>query len=467
MKRIFAISALVLAAALLCPLLCSSLYVSAAGGSGNMAQIAGIDYDRITQKTYGGKKSYPVELKLGSLTFSGELYGDYGLTYKELNDIIYRTLEDKNLTVERIVTVKNIAARAQKDAALYWGDQVLEGLLSYLTIPFVPVGPGDYYSYKVHGEIEPGVKSAIFSASKASAKEAVRRAANLAGKVGRVGRVASTTAGLPGLGQIVNTAMVGSSWREGSKRFDNYQKLLEDNLALINDFYSTCSQRAADLIEGKDEQNTWKIKFDKRKNYQTYNCTFWGISGNLMSCTLSGELSSADNSITGAYTGTLWLEFAAEDFSPVESNFQKTSGVKSVLSLIYSTGGYQKTADTGGKTTLKCETQGQITFYIEKTEGRVTPNVVGDLAGDKEIEFSFDRHIEWRDESYASLGAHGFTEATATSGSIDSVRMKTFSNVYTDKGGGESRESDETYSQDPGTVFAPLESDPVIIICFS
>ncbi|MBQ6183871.1 MAG: hypothetical protein IJK33_08305 [Clostridia bacterium] len=467
MKRTVMISALVLAAALLCPLLCSSLYVSAAGTSGNMAEIIGIDYDRITQKTYGGKKSYPVELKLGSLTFSGELYGDYGLTYKELNDIIYRTLEEKNLTVERVVTVKNIAARAQTDAALYWGDQVLEGLLSYLTIPFIPVSAGDYYSYKVHGEIEPGVKSAVFSASKASAKEAVRRAANLAGKVGRVGRVASTTAGLPGLGQIVNTAMVGSSWREGSNRFENYQKLLEDNLALINDFYSTCSQRAAKLVEDKDVQNKWKIKFDKNRNYRTYNCTFWGISGNLMSCTLSGELSSADNSMTGAYTGTLWLEFAAEDFSPVETNIEKTTGLKSVIGLIYSTGGYKKTADTGGRTTLKCESQGQLTFYIEKTEGTVKPNVVGTLSGDKETEFSFDRHLEWRDETYASLGAHGFTEADVTSGSIDSVNMKTSSIAYGDKGGGESTKTDNDYRQDPGTVLAPLEKDPVIIIYFS
>ncbi|MBS7263325.1 MAG: hypothetical protein KIG36_06935 [Eubacteriales bacterium] len=327
---------------------------------------------------------------------------------------------------------------------------------------------GDYYSYKVHGEIEPSVKSAIFGASKKTASSAISRAARLSGKVGRVGRVASTVAGLPGLGQIVNTVMVGSSWKEGSKRFDQYQKLLEENLALINDFYSTCSQRAAKLIEDKDEQNTWKIKFDKRRNYRTYNCTFWGISGNLMSCTLSGELKSADNSITGSYTGTLWLELAAEDFSPLESNVENTTGLKPVMSLLYSTGGYQKTSDTGGKTVLRCESQGQLTFYINGTESTIKPNVVGSLDNDKEITFSFDRHLEWRDETHAALGAHGFTEATVTSSDVDSAHMKTFSEVYSDKtAGGDSRKSDETYPQDRGSVFAPIESDPVITIRFS
>lgn len=145
--------------------------------------IVGIDYNRITQKTYGGKKSFSVDLKLGDVSFSGELYGDYGLTYEELNDIIYKTLADNNLTVDRIVLVGKIASQVGTDAAKYWGDQVIEGLLSYLPLPTAEgLGSvGDAYTLAVHGDPEPGPKSSIFNASKASASEAISRAAKLGG----------------------------------------------------------------------------------------------------------------------------------------------------------------------------------------------------------------------------------------------------------------------------------------------
>ena len=57
-----------------------------------MAEIPGIDYNRITQKAGGGYKSYPVELHMGDLTFFGELHGELGLSYEELNQIIRDTL---------------------------------------------------------------------------------------------------------------------------------------------------------------------------------------------------------------------------------------------------------------------------------------------------------------------------------------------------------------------------------------
>ena len=469
MRRLRTVISLILALAFICSTLLFAIPVSTAEYvPKNMSEIVGIDYNRITQKTYGGKKSFPVELKLGDVSFSGELYGDYGLTYEELNDIIYKTLADKNLTVDRIVLVGKIASQVGTDAAKYWGDQVIEGLLSYLPLPTAEgLGSvGDAYALAVHGDLEPGLKSSIFNASKASASEAISRAAKLGGKVGRVGSAAAKVAAVPLLGEIVNTAMVAVSWSSGSDRFKKYQELLEKNLAVINDFYSTCSQRAVKLVEDKDEQNIWKIKFDKRKNYRTYNCTFWSIQGNVMSCTLSGELVSQDNSLTGSYTGTLWLDLEAVDFSQVERNLDNTPPLRPMVSLATS-GGYVKTSDTGGKTVLKCEAQGQLTFYVEKSEGTVKPNVVGSLSNDKEVTFSFNRHIIWQDEAWAGLGAHGRTEATFTSSSIDSVHMVSTSTAYSDKGGSsETVNGDETFSQDPGTVFSPLESDPVIIITF-
>lgn len=442
--------------------------VSAAAGAASGVEIVGIDYSRITQKADHSQKSYPVELKLGDVTFNGELVGEVGLTMEELNAVIRQTLEEKDLTPERVALVKKIAELVQTDAKLYWGDQVVSGLLSYLPIPGTIFSVGDYYEYVVHDDLG----SAAFSAKKEAAQDVAKKGLETALKAGgRIGRVAKGAKGLisevPLLGQLANTAVVADSWLDGSKRFDAYLELLEENLAIINDFYSACSRRATDLAESKDMENTWKIKFDKSKNYRTYYCTFWGISGNMMSCELSGTLQNGSGGMEGTYTGTLWLDFEAVDLSPVEKNLENTPGLAAVKSLIYSTGGYHKTSDTGGKTVLKCESQGQLTFYVSGTEGTVKPNVVGSLSGDKEVSFSFDRRLEWHDDTMAALGAKGVTEATFTSDDIASVTMKSSSRVTQNGEVKTQQDSTEVFSQDPGTVFAPLESDPVITIHFS
>ena len=305
--------------------------------------------------------------------------------------------------------------------------------------------------------------SAAFSAKKEAAQNAAKKGLETALKAGAQGLISE----LPLLGQLANPAVVADSWLDGSKRFDAYLELLEESLAIINDFYSACSRRAADLAESKDMENTWKIKFDKDKNYRTYYCTFWGIPGNMLSCELNGTLQNSSGGMEGTYTGTLWLDFEAVDLSPVEKNLENTPGLAAVKSLIYSMGGYQKTSDTGGKTALKCESQGQLTFYVSGTEGTVKPNVIGSLSGDKKVRFSFDRHLEWHDDTMAELGAQGVTEATLTSDDIASVTMESSSRVTQNGAVKTQQDSTEVFSQDPGTIFAPLESDPVITIHFS
>ena len=148
----------------------------------NMAEIVGIDYDRITQKAGGGQKSYPVECKLGDVSFTGELYGDFGLSYDELNAIIRQTLQEKNLTTERVALVAKIAERVQTDAKLYWGEQVMEGLLSYLNIPGLPVSVADYYAYIVHGETDPAALSATINAAKEGTARTLAAAAKTTGR---------------------------------------------------------------------------------------------------------------------------------------------------------------------------------------------------------------------------------------------------------------------------------------------
>ena len=161
--------------------------VSAAAGAASGAEIVGIDYSRITQKADHSQKSYPVELKLGDVTFNGELVGEVGLTMEELNAVIRQTLEEKDLTPERVALVKKIAERVQTDAKLYWGDQVVSGLLSYLPIPGTIFSVGDYYEYVVHDDLG----SAAFSAKKDAAQNAAKKGLETALKAGgRIGRVA-------------------------------------------------------------------------------------------------------------------------------------------------------------------------------------------------------------------------------------------------------------------------------------
>ena len=435
----------------------------------NMAEIVGIDYDRITQKAGGGQKSYPVECKLGDVSFTGELYGDFGLSYDELNAIIRRTLQEKNLTTERVALVAKIAERVQTDAKLYWGEQVMEGLLSYLNIPGLPVSVADYYAYIVHGETDPAALSATINAAKAGTARTLAAAAKTTGRVGKVAKgVLNAVDQVPMLGEITNTALVAQSWTDGNKRFENYLKLLEQNLETINDFYAACSRKAVDLAEQKGEQNVWKIRFDKARNYRTYPCTFWGIQNNMMSCTLSGELTNSGTQPDGAYAGTLTLTFEAVDLSPTEKNLERTPGLTTFYNVLHSMGAYRKVSDTGGATVLRRTVQGELTLYVTETRGTVRPETAGSLtsAADRTT-FSFSRKIQWRDDSMASYGAVGITDATFTSEDVREVAMSSSSRVEQKGKVATQKDSNEVFAQPPGTVFAPLDSAPVITIRFS
>ena len=67
----------------------------------------------------------------------------------------------------------------------------------------------------------------------------------------------------------------------------------------------------------------------------------------------------------------------------------------------------------------------------------------------------------------AAVGARGVTEAPFTSDDIAAVTMESSSRVTQNGAVKTQQDSTEVFSQDPGTIFAPLESDPVITIHFS
>ena len=466
MRQMIKIIAIILSLVIILPLYVVPM--SAAGTSGS-GEIPGIDYNRITQKAEGGKQSYKVDLKLGDVTFSGELTGQAGISIEELNEIIEETLREKDLTVDRIKLISKIASQVEKDAKLYWGDQIVEGLLSYIpTPPGAPIGINDYYALVVHGEANPAIQSASIEAASAAAEVVIQQSINNGGRVGRIAEtVESGTGRIPMLGQIVNTAKVALDWSKGSERFENYLKLLEKNLEIVNDFYATCSRRAVALAESNDKDSVWKIKFDGRKNYRTYNCTLWNIPGNMMSCTLSGELVSSGGGPEGAYTGTLSLEFNAVDFSPVEGNLERTPGLAPIMSVLHSAGAYQKVSDSGEKTILRRSARGTVTVYVGSSEGNVKPEVSGSLTseGDETI-FSFRRDMEWRDESMAQYQSIGITEAHFVTADLGEITMRSNSRVLYKGEVKTSKDSIEVLSQDPGTVFDLLKKTPAITIYF-
>ena len=262
-----------------------ALLVFPSSADSGSKEIPGIDYNRITQKAEGGKQSYPVELKLGEVTFTGELVGQTGISIEELNEIIQDTLREKNLTIDRIKLISKLASQVEKDARMYWGDQIVEGLLSFIPVPpGSPMGINDYYAYVVHGEVNPAIQSVSIEAATNAAEMVIVQSIENGGRVGRIAQAVEAGADkVPMLGEIVNTAKVAHDWSKGSERLDNYLKLLEKNLEIVNDFYATCSRRAVALAESNNKDSIWKIKFDEKKNYRTYNCTFWSISGNMMS----------------------------------------------------------------------------------------------------------------------------------------------------------------------------------------
>ncbi len=444
----------------------------------DIRSIPGIDYNRITYKATGGASSHPVELKLGDLTFNGELVGSHGLDIEELNEIINAVLKEKGLTVERVALVAKLAGQVEDDAAVYWLDQVIEGLLSY--IPSIPgmdgVGINDIWAYVVHGEGKDYLnikKDQILDSLVNEAEEALNNALSsntnkvgaLVGKIDKAtNKVMGATSGSKiGLGAIVNTVKVAKEWSEGSKRFDKYLKDLEQAMADVNDFYSECGRRAEKAAEDKEGGYAWEIRFDKTKNYRTYNATFWGISGVTMQAELSGVLEKVgnDDDVTGEYKGTLWLDVAMVDAESFDAAFNQQHWYVKQRKFTASELGMGAPVETNEKTVLERYCQSEVTVTVSGDKGTQTAQTQGSFNNASDtIEFSFSHTFKWHED----LGILGVADQFLTMTSTDVNKLN-----WDEWGEGAAqsphRPQDEIVL--PGTVWKPIESTPQIIINFS
>ena len=460
MKKLNKLLALCLVLTML--LLCVPFTASAAEseyGPEDLRSIHGIDYNRITQKATGDSKSYPVELKMGDLTFNGELTGSHGLSYEELNKIINDVLKEKKLTVEQIQLVKALSKNVEDKAIEHWGLQIMEGLISYIpmddTIANEIGGWNDIFAYMVHDMDEKNVIEYLADRQRQKLivdkwKIAENGLKKYEGYLEVVGRAADA---IPLAGEMLNTLKVAEEWLKGNERLEKYLKDLEQKMADVNDFYSECSRRANTLAEEKGA-GSYVIKFDKEKNYRTYTATFWGVSNLMMGATLSGVLEGSNTEgVAGTYTGTLWLDLESVDMSGVDNAFfTQCEAINQMRSQLVA---YSFADEAYDPTTLRRSVQGEITVTITTND---LQNIIVDgniMSGEDEVNFHF-RHswsIRLKSQFMAVVGDDGYKIFTATS---DDILTLTALTLYGYK----------TYSRDPGTVWKPLESGIAITIEF-
>ena len=474
MKKLNKLLALCLALTML--LLCVPFTASAAEseyGPEDLRSIHGIDYNRITQKATGDGKSYPVELKMGDLTFNGELTGSHGLSYEELNKIINEVLKEKNLTADRIALVAKLAGRIETDAALYWGDQIIQGLLSFIpTPPGSPGGVNDYYAYIVHGEGK-GVDSMVAESAVNTIVSAAEIKLNPStGKYFSKIPFAATTGTdkVPLLGQLVNTFKVGKEWLEGNKQLEKYLDLLEKNLADINDFYSECSRRANKIAEEKGETSKgYSIKFNNATATNTF--TFWGISGLMSEWTLSGELvkgvTGAGDGVIGNYEGTLTLKIKALDMAETfDKNWvQNTTEWPNIMRTLKS--GHNPTDTPQHITKLERSISGEFNLYIAgASSGIYEPAVFGSFNGADNIDFSFSHKAESTQSAYTD-GSNGYIYgANMTSSDVNTMYIKGYNTLGWSGPEDWLQNSGGDLEMNIGTVWDPLDGEVSMEINF-
>ena len=480
MKKLNKLLALCLALTML--LLCVPFTASAAEseyGPEDLRSIHGIDYNRITQKATGDGKSYPVELKMGDLTFNGELTGSHGLSYEELNKIINDVLKEKKLTVEQIQLVKALSKNVEDKAIEHWGLQIMEGLISYIpmndTIANEIGGWNDIFAYMVHDMDEKNVIEYLADRQRQKLivdkwKIAENGLKKYEGYLEVVGRAADA---IPLAGEMLNTLKVAEEWLKGNERLEKYLKDLEQKMADVNDFYSECSRRANKLAEEKGE-GSYSIKFNNA--VATDHFTFWGISGLMSEWTLSGELIKSDigesDGVAGTYTGSLNLDIRALDMKETfdarflsEHNFSYVR--QEMESWKHLTGGYVDTVNTN--TVLSRSLSGEISAYVQPTSGMSDVNVSGDLASNDKIVFSFDHTIKGKNTSGTIYYSYVTQITSSNPNTINrSYKLSQITNVPM-AGTSETVNFDE-YSEgapaDIGTVWEPLESEISMTINF-
>lgn len=440
-------------------LLCLLPQTAFAAGS-----LEGVDYDRI-----GGTGSR-VTLTLGELVFEGQLSRGSMVSDSEQDKIIKQTMNDLNITSGMLLNAKSMLDAAHK----------LEGFnIKDVTNAMLKLtGAQDAVDlYKlVMGENTTPTQIAEKIAQdqiKGQAQDFVEN--QMEDVLTQGGKVA-----LKGMGKYAFKLlfMLPDLTEIGLNALAKYENIKEtcaialERQLLLDTFYDECNRRIA---EASGDRGAWEIRFDGR-NTQTYNCTFWGVSGVMMEASLSGVLEQVSeiDGAAGQYRGTLWLDIEGVDMKNsfdarfrTDHNFVFKAGIDSWKT----TPGFVGYEDNPNQTTvLKRSMQGEISVMITGGSGAQVSELSGSLtSGNDETIFSFDYTIN----GTARVSAYDKTFYTThiTSSTIENVdrsymALQIISMPYSQTQNLLWDKNDTGIPADIGTVWKPLESTPYITVYY-
>ena len=433
-------------------LLCLLPQTALAAGS-----LEGVDYTRI-----GGSGSR-VTLTLGELVFEGQLSRGSLLTDSEQDKIIRQTMNDLNITSGMLLNAKSMLDAAHKLEG--FGMKDVENALLKLT------GAQDAVElYKlVMGENVTSAQIAQKIAQdqiKGEAKDFVQN--QLEDALTQGGTVALQGMGKYGFKLLFLLPDLTEIGVNALTKYENIKETcaaaLERQL-LLDTFYDECNRRIA---EASGDRGAWEIRFDKN-NTQTYNCTFWGISGVMMEASLSGVLEQVSeiDGAAGQYRGTLWLDIEGVDMASFDAQFKTADAtVSTFLNRWTSINKMPEAGENYEPTVLKRQVQGEISVVITGGSGTQVSEVSGSLtSGGDETDFSFKHEFRTYQNNYP-IGDTTYTLSVTSSSQnaytyiLDRWGTGQYSANWRDPT--ENRE----VSTDPGTVWKPLESTPYITVYY-
>lgn len=446
-------------AAMLCAaamLLCLLPQTAFAAGS-----LEGVDYDRI-----GGTGSR-VTLTLGELVFEGQLSRGSMVSDSEQDKIIKQTMNDLNITSGMLLNAKSMLDAAHSLEGFSIKDVTnamlkLTGAQDAVDLYKLVMGEnttpsqiaGKIAQDQIKGEAQDFVQNQMEDVLTQGGKVALKGMGRYAFKLLFM---------LPDLTEIGLNALA---------KYENIKETcaiaLERQL-LLDTFYDECNRRIA---EASGDRGAWEIRFDKR-NTQTYNCTFWGISGVMMEASLSGVLEQVSeiDGAAGQYRGTLWLDIEGVD---MKNSFDAKFAQVYDEIIRYYANGKMELKDYYQETVLNRQVQGELSVMITGGSGTQVSEVSGSLtSGGDEVIISFDhlykgeKTIKIPYSTTYQYVAYHFTAST-----IDTIKetQTIYTETYTPTGcrigGDKAPHPIEDGKPDPGTVWKPLESTPYITVYY-
>lgn len=431
-------------------LLCLFPQTAFAAGS-----LEGVDYTRI-----GGTGSR-VTLTLGELTFEGQLSRGTMLSQREQDKIIKQTMNDLSITSGMLINAKSMLDAAHSLEGFNIKDvgnaaMKLAGVDNFVDLYNHVMGAKDKTSAEIAADI---AKGQLTDFAEDGLEDILTNGGRLA--LHGTGKFAFKLLFiLPDLTEIGLDALA---------KYENIKETVAaavERQLLLDTFYDECGKR---ISEASGDRGAWEIRFDKGST-QTYNCTFWGISGVMMQASLSGVLEQVSelDGAAGQYRGTLWLDLEGVDMANSFANKIKTTEPISTNITSWAYVGITSTTNNCTSASLTRRVQGELSVMLTSGGGTQQSDVSGSLtSGGDETEFVLKHEIHGTGQP-APNDINDFTLSLSSSSpdSVTVVWTKIFRHTGWFKKTTKVVDPATSINRDPGTVWKPLESKPFITVYY-